>query len=337
MDRKLASIQKITDIRPIDGADQIMVADVLGWHVVIKKDEFKINDLCVYCEVDSIMPEKPEFEFLKAVNYKIKTRKFRKQISQGICFPLSVVPLSGVIEDGLVRTSLLDGDDVTEILGVTKYEPQDPVSTGGQMKGTFPGFIPKTDETRIQSEPKWLSEYAGTKCYITEKVDGCSATMWILNNEFGIASRNNAMQHDSANIWSRVAISNSISEKLSLLGNNVAIQGEILGHVQGNKYKLTNDKFYAFNLYDIKGGQYYDFEDFLSICDKLEIKTVPILEEVTLNHTVDDLVELSKGKSKVADIHREGIVIRSVKPIDSFGNRLSFKVINPEFLLKYNE
>lgn len=139
--RKLASIQRIKALEPIEGADAIERATVLGWQLVVKKDEFRVGELCIYCEIDSILPEKPEFEFLKSRGMRIRTIRLRGQISQGICFPLSFLPAETLIEED---------SDVTEILGVTKYEPPIPASLAGVMKGAFPSFIPKTDETRVQ-------------------------------------------------------------------------------------------------------------------------------------------------------------------------------------------
>jgi len=114
--RNLASIQKITELRPIKGADKIEVAQILGWEVVVKKDEFKVNDLIVYIEVDSIVPEKSEFEFLRERKFRVRTIKLRKQISQGIAFPLNILPEK--------KRKLSENFDVTEILGITKYDPQ---------------------------------------------------------------------------------------------------------------------------------------------------------------------------------------------------------------------
>src|SRR4051812_39405747 len=105
--RTLASIQTINAVEPILNADAIEKIRVLGWWVVAKKGEHKLGDKVVYCEIDSLLPERPEFEFLRASSFKpaqvdetgsvvipagfrIKTIKLRGQVSQGICFPLSI-------------------------------------------------------------------------------------------------------------------------------------------------------------------------------------------------------------------------------------------------------
>lgn len=161
--RKLASIQKIKALEPIPCADAIEKATVLGWQLVVKKGEFQVNDLAVYCEIDSILPDWPAFEFLKPRGMRIRTVRLRGQISQGICFPLSVLPAGvEVVEDA----------DCTDVLGIVKYEPPIPACLSGVMKGSFPSFIPKTDETRVQVLQPVLDAYAGERCVVTEKLDG---------------------------------------------------------------------------------------------------------------------------------------------------------------------
>ena len=91
--RKLASIQKIIDLEPIEGADAIEKATVLGWQLVVKKGEYQVGDLMVYFEIDSLLPERPEFEFMKARGMRVRTIRLRGQVSQGICFPLSILHL----------------------------------------------------------------------------------------------------------------------------------------------------------------------------------------------------------------------------------------------------
>lgn len=152
--RKLASIQKIKALEPIEGADAIEKATVLGWQLVVKKQQFLKGEKVVYCEIDSVMPDKPEFEFLKPRGMRIKTVRLRGQVSQGICFPLSILPNDfQIIEDA----------DCTEVLGISKYEPAMPACLSGIAKGKFPSFIPKTDETRCLSEETLIKTEDGLK------------------------------------------------------------------------------------------------------------------------------------------------------------------------------
>lgn len=342
--RKLASIQKILDLQAIENADAIEKATVLGWNLVVKKNEFKIGDKVIYCEIDSVLPERPEFEFLKARSYRIKTAKLRGQISQGICFPLEL------LNNYLTKEQILaleEGFDVTEILGVKKFEMFIPADMQSKVKGDFPAFISKTDETRLQSIPKILEDYQGIKCFITEKVDGSSMTVYFKDGEFGVCSRNLDLFEDNTGMFWKVARNLNLEEKLKIFAEkndlkNIALQGELIGPaVQGNKYGLENLSFMVFNIFDIDKFSYLSFKDFNNLLEKIELSTVPVVDtDFTLNHSVDDLVELSKGYSLLnKKVKREGIVIRPLEEINNVEEigRLSFKVINPDFLLKYNE
>ena len=326
--RKLASIQRISKLEPIEGADSIVKATVLGWQLVVKKGEFKEGDLCVYCEIDSILPEKPEFEFLKPRKMRIRTIKLRGQISQGICFPLSILPDDVEIEEG---------KDVTEILGITKYEPPIPANLEGVAKGRFPSFIPKTDETRVQVLQDVLDKYKGETFFYTEKLDGSSATYYYNEGAFGVCSRNLELLETEENTLWKLAREQKIEEKLKSLNKNIAIQGEIIGEsVQGNKYKLRGQHIYFFNVYDIDEHRFLNLDEFESFFKNLELKTVPLLERnYKLSNNIEELVELATGKSVLADVQKEGIVLRPVKEIVDNTGRISFKAINPRFLLKY--
>lgn len=178
MERKLAHIELIEDINPIPNADAIEVVSVLGWRCVVKKGDFKLGDKVIYVEVDSILPDKPEFEFLRDRKFRIKTIKLRGQVSQGL-----VLPLSSLLEN--YKGSLKVGTDVTEAMGIIKYEaqPEETKETESKPKsafdrfmrrfwwyrkffvkktsGTFPSWIRKTDEERIQNMPYVLTMYSG--------------------------------------------------------------------------------------------------------------------------------------------------------------------------------
>ena len=364
--RKLASIQRIISLDVIDGADQIEKATVLGWNVVVKKGDFKAGELVVYCEVDSILPEKPEFEFLRDRKFRIRTIKLRGQVSQGICFPLSILP----------ETVFHEGLDVTELLGITKYEPYQEEQRNAKQTSkfiypkwmpkwflrfkfvrdyyrktsehkSFPSLIPKTDETRVQVLQPLLDKYKGTRCYYTEKLDGSSITVYQINDSFGVCSRNIDLKRDENDKFWATVIKHDLERKFKkVFGNtNVAIQGELVGPgIQGNKYKLTELDIYFFNVFWIQKFAYGDLHDLLLVCRSLNEKTVPILNDnYTLTNSIPELVDLSKGKSILnGTTIREGIVIRPLKEIEDkelhcqlVKNRISFKSVNPDFLLKY--
>lgn len=337
--RKLASIQKIKALEPIEGADAIEKATVLGWQLVVKKGEFNVGDMVVYCEIDSLMPDRPEFEFLKPRGMRVKTVRLRGQVSQGICFPLSILPTD---------FSVIEGADCTEVLGITKYEPAMPACLSGIAKGKFPSFIPKTDETRVQVLQKVLDKYKGEKCYVTEKLDGSSATFYIKGGEFGVCSRNLELIEDAGNSFWKVARQMDIENKLRSVGKNISIQGELIGEgIQGNKLKLKGQTVKFFNAFDIDKFEYLNFFDFNKLIGELELPLVPIVAlDYELENDIDAIIKMATIKSQISkDVWAEGIVIRPyTEKIDlllsneNFNNgRVSFKAINPEFLLKYGE
>lgn len=362
--RRLATVQKIRDLRPIPGADAIEVATVLGWNVVVKKGEFNVGDYCVYCEIDSVLDTSiPEFAFLEKVKGRIKTIRLRGQISQGIVFPLSILPsiapesAFGLWADNIAGMENIEDADVTGILGVKKYEPfqNEPKHNPG-MRGartvTRPHFVPKTDEPRIQSVPDFLERHAGTTMYATEKIDGSSMSVYFRRNpdimelgEFGVCSRNLDIKDPGVpgnNYW-------DMFHKLDLgqkLQNQnrfdyIVIQGELCGpSIQGNKLKFTEHKFFVFNIFFPTELRYANKDEFLDIVKFFELTPVPVvLENFPLTQTIPELIELATRKSVYNDqVWAEGLVFRPETEIrDPKHGRFSFKAINPEFLLKFNE
>jgi RNA ligase (TIGR02306 family) len=374
VERSLVHIEKVEEILPIKGADFIDQIRVLGWSLVAKKGEFQVGDLCVFFEIDSLLPEKPEFEFMRAKKFRVKTQKFRGVLSQGLALPLDILP------KGKYKIE----QDVADMVGVKKYEA--PIFSGGgsfmrgDTKGNFPSFVPKTDEIRIQSKPRILEEFKGKECYVSTKCDGTSATYAVFKKEPFVCSRNFAIKNPKDYKLTRInKIANSLFKKFSthriigkflkkftnfsvetksvywameekycilskisefndLNNTNYAIQGEICGPgIQKNKLGLSEVDLFVFNIYDIDAKKYVDFEHFKYLCGVMNVKTVPIVDEhFVFNHSEDELLKLAKGKYEDTKQDREGIVIRPVVEAysEALKGRLSVKVINNDFLLK---
>lgn len=358
--RKLATVRVIKNIEPIPDADKIVKLTVDGWHVVASKtDGFKIGDLVVYIEIDSVMPEKPEYEFLRSRKFRVRTIILRGQISQGLVLPLTILP-----QDKKWKV----GDDVTDILGVTKYDPeleQENKVTENQGKkkpknpivkwlcrfkwfrnwyyppkisGNFPDWIKKTDEERIENIPHIFDfiKENNISLSVTEKVDGTSATFFLKKqpkkNEFGVCSRNRRLVTEDDSYYWTVARNYKIKETLEkLIGDHewIVLQGEITGQgIQGNKYPIDKGyKLWAFNL--ITPEKRYSTEEMQPILGEYGIMTVPIVNsDFKLPDTIDDLVEYVQGSSQIVQREREGCVFRNEE------KKISFKCINPKFLLK---
>ncbi|NML40117.1 RNA ligase (ATP) [Chitinophaga sp. G-6-1-13] len=335
MERKLASVVVIDDLQPIAGADLIEVATVKGWKLVVKKQEFRIGDHAVYCEIDSFLPEKDEFEFLRKSSFRkmgdqsgfrLKTMKLRGQLSQGLLLPVTVL-------NGYAYTL---GEDVSAILGIVKYEPPVPASLAGMAKGNFPIFIPKTDEERIQNLSAEYEAYKKESFYVTEKLDGSSATFYFRDGEFGVCSRNLDLLETADNTFWKVARLLDLPMRLTALGKNIALQGELIGEgIQGNPYGIKGQTARFFNAFDIDAYAYLPLNDFRELMDEFGWEHVPILDEAfTLPDTVDELLLAAEGNSALSPagkhVEREGVVIRSAD------KRISFKVISNKFLLNEN-
>lgn len=334
--RKLASIQKIIDIQPIEGADRIERVSILGWHCVSKKGEFKLNDFCAYFEIDSLIPKKSWSEFLfktTADVYRLKTVRLKKVISQGLALPLSLFSeLNGL--------SLNEGDDLTELLGIAKWEPTIPAQLAGQIRGNFPSFLHKTDEERIQSSPLLFNEIKNCgKVYAALKLDGSSMTCYNWDSVFGVCSRNLDLKEDENNSFWKVTNKYDLKNKLP---NGYALQGELVGPgVQGNKLGLSDLDVYIFNVFDIQKHEYLNYEDFKSFVTNIGLKHVPIKYEGDMGtfNSPNDMLEFASIINYDNGKPAEGLVWRPVieKISDVLNGRLSVKTISNRFLLETGE
>ena len=344
VERKLASIRRVSEILPIEGADSIEIAKVDGWQCVVKKGDFKAGDIGVYFEIDSVLPEREEFEFMRARHFRVRTIKLRKQLSQGLMMPLSILGNTG--------EEVFIGADVTQRLGVVKYEPAIPATLAGQIKGSFPAFIEKTDQERCQNLVAEIAEAVekGTLFEITEKLDGTSMTVYLNEGEFGVCSRNldqkRAENPDENSTFWKVAIGMGLEDAMKKVGRNIALQGELIGPgIQKNRYKLDKQQFMIFDVYDIDAKRHLTpserFEVLAQVfdADPAAMTHVPVIHDrVPVNLTVAEMLTQADGVSKLADTPREGLVFKSHdlrKTHESqTGMIFHFKAISNEFLLK---
>jgi hypothetical protein len=338
MERKLATIRIIDDIRPIEGADMIELVTVDGWNVVVAKQVgHKVGDHVVYCEIDSFLPIREEFEFLRKSSYKkmgdqegfrLKTIRLRGQVSQGLILPMSVF--------GDFGWTAYEGLDVTEKLGIVKYEPPIPAELFGKVKGNFPSFIPKTDEERIQNLTKEYGEWkyqSKHQFYVTEKLDGSSATYYFKDGEFGVCSRNLELLETEGNTFWKVARELNLEENMRATGKNISLQGELIGEgIQGNPYKIKGQTVRFFTGFDIDKYQRISFSELVVMLSDMGLQYVPILNQelgFVLPETVEDMLKYAEGKSLLNDKkEREGVVVRSMD------GTISFKAISNKFLLE---
>ena len=364
MERKLASVQIIKNLEPIEGRDRILLATVEGWKVIVGKDDFKVGDKCVYIEIDSVLPDRPEFEQARKRSNRVRTMKMAGVYSQGIVYPITILP--NMIDDHTVSYNQYnEGDDVTEILGIIKYDeygdaaeishmPKQPKYNKWQLfwykifgfpkcKGKsdgFPSLISKTDEVRIQNIPEALMNKEPV--VVTEKLDGCSMSAvlenvgWFGREKFTLASRNRSLEKDNSHYW-KAAEKYDLKERMSLMlkengGRWIAVQGEVIGpSIQGNPYKLKDIDFYIFNIIDETGR--WGTEKVMEWCFRYGLNVVPVLNtNYILPDTVDGMLQYATNKSLInSEVLREGVVIRSKN------GQKSFKAVSPEYLIKHGK
>jgi len=348
--RKMATIRKIDSLRPIPDADAIECAIVGGWTCVVKKGEYTAGDLAVYCEIDSWIPHEIA-PFLSKGNFprvynevkgeRLRTVKLRGQLSQGLLLPVfndktGTYLMIYTDETGEYSLTVAEGDDVSEPLGIVKYEAPIPASLAGEVKGMFPSRIPKTDQERIQNLSTELEEWkaAGLTWEVTEKLDGSSMTVYIIDGEVGVCSRNLDLKPNKDNSLWATAYKNEIDVKLIQSLSNLAIQGELIGNgIQGNMYKMRDQEFYVYDIYDIDKGRYFTPTERAAYCKVWDIKHVPVFKTdfMLTTETVADLLQKAEGKSVMGDIagpEREGLVYKCNE------QKVSFKTVSNKFLLK---
>ena len=347
--RKLVTLRKVSKLTPIPGADVIELAKVDGWECVVKKGEFIENEWGIYFEIDSMIPHRDWCDHLfknqKDIDrgfLRIKSIRLRGQLSQGLMLPL---PL------------LLD-TDLTEAIGVYKYEP--PVPEDMSAKSRFPSFISKTDEERIQNLISLLSEYSKKLVYKTEKLEGSSITMHCVRNEenngweYGVSSRNLELKlhimHQpeleegmidpippyhvpSENKFVTTARNMKMEEKMRAWcrknQRNLVLQGELIGtSIQDNIYNLKEKTIRFFTAQDGKNKR-LNYDEFITIIKELELETVPVLGvNKPLSDDFDFLLANADGRSELYDTPREGVVYRAMD------GSFSFKVVSNKYLLK---
>jgi RNA ligase (TIGR02306 family) len=350
-DRKLATIRKIAEVKSIEGADKICAYRVDGWWVVDSVGKYQVDDLVVYAEPDSWVPtelapflskgkEPREYEGVKGE--RLRTVKLRGQISQGLLLPVTqfdetrcMLPQVQVeLGDFTTGSKMVYiGDDVTDVLGIIKWERPMNAQLAGMARGNFPALVPKTDQERIQNLTRSFEQYQQDIWSITEKLDGSSCTFYLDDEDvFHVCSRNLDLKEDEANSFWKVARKFNIEDIMRRnFMKGMAIQGEMIGEgIQGNQYKVQLD-FYVYDMYNVHTGQYILPMQLKAACEKLGLKHVPILSEIAeiSSATIQSLLQYAEGKSLLNGSNREGVVFKSNTVHDR-----SFKAISNSWLLK---
>lgn len=338
--RKLASVQKITNLSPLGAKNQDELATVLGWKVIVPANQYKIGEKIIYFEIDSILPANKKWtRKMKPKNLHIKTVSRYNEISQGYIMKLDTLLKAENFPNLKMNIDdLEEGFDLTEILEIKKFD-ENSEEGKKELEKKFPSeLIEKSDEIRLQSNLNYIELFEGKEFYSTLKYDGSSATYLIEpnTNKFRVCSRNMGLNENDKNIYNDIAVKYDIKNKLLKYDGKYAIQGEVYGpKVNGNPLKVPELKIAIFTIKNIKDNIYLGFDEMIKLCKEMEIPFVEVIEEGIFNYkTVEQLLEKSKGNYPGTDGPREGIVYRLKNDWNKDNKRLSFKVINDDYLIK---
>lgn len=382
-ERELAYVVKVDEIRPIEGADRVEVAIVNGWHIMVRKDQFKPGDLAVYFEIDSKVPAEEPFMFLEPKHFKIKTQKYFKGtvISQGLLMGFEdfgwekdAYKLGDFLTQKLKVTYAVEEDNARKASSVDKYKKM--AQRHGKLfshqpfrwlmrrtwgkkilflffgktsdkKTGWPAWVAKTDEERVENMP-WIFDNK-SPFVATEKIDGTSTTFTMKRGKFGkndfyVCSRNVVFDKPDKNCFYDTNVYIEMAEKYdiekileSILTDDptldwVTLQGETYGaDIQKRDYGLKEHRFAGFNFITSKEGR-WDSVRAAKFMAQYNIPWVPILDEnYILPDTIEELRAFSHSEgSRIDGVIKEGIVFRSQN------GSISFKCVDPEFLMKYH-
>jgi RNA ligase (TIGR02306 family) len=344
---KLAVIAKILELAPIEGADRIERATILGWHVVVKKEAYKVGDLVVM-----IFPDSCAYKSYVDATYigsqektRIKTVKLRGQYSAGLVLSISEV-YAAAERKGLPSKVWQEGEEVSVLLDIEKWVAPVGMSVGGKEIGDFPTrYINRTDELNFRSEPGALLEartdprFKNAEFVATLKCDGTSATYISVPGNFHVCGRNKEYADLAGSVhW-------EIAKKYKLEGNlsdNYAIQGEICGPgVQGNPMKLSERELFVFHVKNLATHEWLGWDELKTFCLQHGLTHVPEITRFTIRGnvpSVEDLQQLANDtKYDYGRTPAEGIVIKPVTPIRSMSLQKSYwslKVMNQPYDMK---
>lgn len=317
--RKLATIQRVQALHAIKGADFIEICQINGWQCITKKGEVNVNDLVIYFEIDSFLPDNDYFSFLpkkttyeNKQGYRLRTIKLKKVVSQGL-----VLPISHFKNHLSLLTNMKEGDDVSEILDIIKYDPESQIYAGkssmkvGKARGNFPSQIPKTNQERIQNLVTYFSTMTDEEFEETLKLDGSSMTCYKVvytpskwekfksffgfkypKYHFGVCSRNLELKRTANNVLTfdnqgKTSVydqsdfwSTAIKYNLeSKIPVGYAIQGELIGpKIQANHEKVKELEYYVFDVFNINTGSYLLPQERREFCALHNIPHVPVID-----------------------------------------------------------
>lgn len=318
IERKMATVEIVAEIRPIPEADKICSYRIKGWWVTDQVGKYQVGDKVVYAEPDSWIPTeiapflskgKEPREFNGVKGEKLRTIRLKKVLSQGLLLPMSCLTNYGA--------DLEEGADVTAALGIQKWEAPINAQLAGLARGSLPAGIIKTDQERIQNIGSNLKYYVGKTFEVTEKLHGSSCTMYLdSTGDFHVCSRNLDLKYDENNAFWKAAIKYDVEAKMKkaeMLG--IAIQGELIGQgINGNQYGVDLE-FHVFDMFNVPAQEYAPSYNRQQIAEALGLLHVPVVGTPVLNKhdTVEKLLSNAEGVSQLNFSNREGLVYKCIE------------------------
>lgn len=364
IERKLASVREVTDIRLIPDADAIECAIVGGgWPVVVKKGDFQVGDLAIYFEIDSWIPHelapflskgKEPREYNGVKGERLKTVRLRGQVSQGLLLRFSDISPSFYVVSlaepyggrEFLRVDQCvwgEGEDFTLEFGIQKWEAPIPACLAGQVRGNFPSFLVKTDQERCQNIVDEIFErHKGETYEVTLKLDGSSCTIYVKDGDIGVCSRKLDLEETEGNSFWKAARDQGIIDALleynKRTNHNIALQSELCGQgIQGNQEGIKGQRLYLFDIFDIDNQTYMKPGARANLLNEYLVPLGANLTHAPVLHpamcvtdsfaNLDELLAYADGPSMNPNVKREGLVLKSND------SEFSFKAISNEWLL----
>ena len=344
--RDLCTVSRIDKLIPIENKQYIELATVNNYTVIVTKGDFKVGDLCIYCFYDTICPNNKMFEHLKKYchystlydGYRITEMKMAGVFSSGIIFGLDIVD----------KKYHKLGTDLTEILGIQRYDPEEKKEVtskkqnkllkflmrykffrrlrkllfGKKVSKVYPLTVHKSNETNVETNFNKLPK--DHEYYLTEKLEG-QAGCWLIKgrkNKFMQFSHNVYRDMKENNTWTKVNYAYDLEEILKKhykeTKTRIAIQGEICGPgIQRNVYGFKELKLFVYKVTNVDNGKAFNYNELNEFCDKYLLTIVPKVKISNLLNNVDEMLLDCEGasvfKNNGKSVKREGIVWRSTK------------------------
>jgi len=302
-------VVRVGKIEKHPNADTLGLTHVYDYPVITRLGDFQEGDLAVYVPVDAIVPaDDPRWAFLDG-HRRIRARRLRGIFSMGL---LTQADPTWVL-----------GQDVRKALRITKYEPPEPMTTGGEDEHD-PGYMPcYTDIEGLRRWPDIL--VPGEEVVISEKLHGASGRWVHRDSRLWCASHHNWKRENPNSIWWKVATRHGLAEKLAKR-SDVGFYGEVFGQVQDLKYGAgKNDLFVRFfDAMEIATKRYLGWQEFVDVTDELGLERVPLLFVGPWDPALRSHAEGPSTVLGAANV-REGMVVRPV--LERFDDRIGRVVL----------